>query len=692
MITSHNVDMLVQRAVTLGLIRLESGLPTLANTVYRQLLKDTARTLETLRQSITIRIMAHDYADLCSVKSEEQLKVHESMIEKGSKTDKHNPSQFKGLTQLEKAKKKLPEKQKDSEIHNPNIIVNCDSGTVGELGCKSGNIKVYQAIYSGSYGENGYKDVYLKSKKIVIYPAKGGKCNVSIGNPFRIAGWYMNYVNQGSTNALIRCWEIPQSYFETMLEHCGTEWEVKKAKGNGLDKEIYVEMCDHKAPNQFGLWTHEKTDQTKPTAFGAEFLSKCSNLITYYDPNGTHKRDCKDGILRSVGELFDHLGIPGKGRVRFHDLGTALTNAKGNLSMNQWNRAKDLKLLDIIHTLGKSAKACRAKVSQFDKTSVRMFSNVLSYNNLNPQKLNKSKRYTTTGLNVRHLKRESRFMFMVYKSIKWHWPLRKVIKALILPNKNVPMDVLAELPDNFKCVKTYPQAQEVLLRLMWATHTFEQRKNLQTGSTEKRILLNTPIIDSLNRILRPICSQGNAKLGELSRVSTKNENFLFQPLKDQKFEIGASHRISSSGLSHQVDSLSGHKGAGFSLVKTSKNSSLFSNLSNTKHASNTEVQLMLHNDVIQTLNDKEIPVIGGISGTTRDIFQYCSTFANKEFWPLFQVVAAFMIKFHYHSLSECFIAANQYYRRNDKTRGSFYRDLSPKAIYNHVRDRTGIPF
>jgi hypothetical protein len=38
---------------------------------------------------------------------------------------------------------------------------------------------------------------------------------------------------------------------------------------------------------------------------------------------------------------------------------------------------------------------------------------------------------------------------------------------------------------------------------------------------------------------------------------------------------------------------------------------------------------MLHSQAIEPPQDHEIPVLDGISGTTRDIFQYCSTF-NKD--------------------------------------------------------------
>src|SRR5690606_31878713 len=117
--------------------------------------------------------------------------------------------------------------------------------TSGELACQEGHIKVYQAVYAASYGANGWKDVFVHNEggpKIVIQPAAGGKCNVSIGNPFRIAGWYLNYVNQGSTSALIRMWEIPATYFIELLRFCGTEKQIKDKR----DKQhYYVEMCDH---------------------------------------------------------------------------------------------------------------------------------------------------------------------------------------------------------------------------------------------------------------------------------------------------------------------------------------------------------------------------------------------------------------------------------------------------------------
>ena len=86
--------------------------------------------------------------------------------------------------------------------------------------------------------------------------------------------------------------------------------------------------------------------------------------------------------------------------------------------------------------------------------------------------------------------------------------------------------------------------------------------------------------------------------------------------------------------------------------------------------------------------------MGGISGTTRDIFRCFYEVPATDFWPLFSVVSAFMIKHHYHSLAECYIAAEQFYQRNGpKWANEHFRGkLTAMSLYRHIRDRTGIQF
>lgn len=66
--------------------------------------------------------------------------------------------------------------------------------------------------------------------------------------------------------------------------------------------------------------------------------------------------------------------------------------------------------------------------------------------------------------------------------------------------------------------------------------------------------------------------------------------------------------------------------------------------------SNTSVQLNLHDELVTRMLDAGIPMLGGISGTTRDIFSMLDSLLPEysfDYWDFFSVVAAFMIKHHY---------------------------------------------
>jgi hypothetical protein len=666
-----NIDALIRRAVTMKLIRLDSEDLLDTNVGYAPLLQGTSELLERIQHGATMRRIMYDYAELCRVPVGKQIESHSVNEPNTLAPSRHSASQLGGLKKLEEASKSLVPEKEDG-IHNPNVLVNCDSGRDGELGCEEGWIKVYQGVFQASYGAGGYKDVCQNDLgKVIIHPAQGGKCNVSIGNPFRSIGWFFNYASQGSKAPLIRMWEIPQAYFEEMLKHCGTELQISKQKKKD---PFYVEMCDHKATNQFGLWTHEANGT--PTAFGTELMSKSRNLVTYYDPKGTHKPDKRDGECRSIKRLLTHLAIPTDVTDRFHDLGTALSDAKGNLTMNALMAESDGKLLALLDLLELPEVNAAPKLETLDKQQVRLFCNLLTYNDLNPQKLNKVK-YTSTGLSIANLGIETQFMLKVHQSRKWHFAARLVLGLIkdSLPTKDreLPKDCQDELKGFAKGIKTYKNLTNALLA------------NVSPGGD--LLKSNSAFIDAFNVMLRPLCSNGNLLKLQPVKVE-KTDTFRFEPLKKHKFAIGASQRADSSALRGPVDSLDGNTLPGF--VRTT---AFDQPLGASIHTSNDRFQLFQHDPVIAKLHESEIPVMGGISGTTRDIFRYFGQeLAPSAFWNFFSVVAAFMIKHHYHSLGECFAAAQQFYTGAGGTRPSNTHDPKSTALYKHIRLLTGVPF
>ncbi|WP_157823892.1 hypothetical protein [Melittangium boletus] len=691
MFDPHNIDLLIRRAVLMGLVRLDMPQTTLASSDYRLLLDTIAEFLGRVRQGAGIRRMLYDYAEVCRAPLDQQLSTHLQEDGETPKQSRYHRSQHQGLANLKKISKSLPQ-QVANDIHNPNILVNCDSGTEGELGCKPGNIKIYQAVFAPSYGENDYKDVYEETgnkKRIVIHPAKGGKCNVSIGNPFRSVGWFFNYVSQGSKTALIRMWEIPQKHFVTLLQNCGTEWQVAQVRDaarkgldpQGLARRVYVEMCDHKATNQFGLWTHEENGT--PTEFGKWFMSVSERMVTYYDPNGTHKPNKRDGDCRPIGRLLDCLGISTSVTDRFHDLGTSNSDANGNLTMNRDMVEKDAELLRILDVLEMGREDAADVIDGMGKKYVRIFCNLLTYNDMNPQRFNLMRQYTSTGLNVTNLRLETQFMIQVHQSRTWYGAVRKVVELvrgnLAKADLPLPEDVQATLPPIARHCTLYRQVLDVL------------QNALGGGGTGSLFERNGQIIDALNVILRPLCSGGSSL--RLAAVKTKNEKFVFPPLSDLNFEIGASHRSKTVGLKGPIDSLDGNVSPGF--IKSYK---FADPLPSSTQTSNTKFQLFEHEPVLYRLQDKELPLMGGISGTTRDIFRFFgSELRDTSFWSFFSVVAAFMIKNHYHSLIECYAAALQYYKRDSATPGTnplstLGNGTSSAAMYKHVRLLTSVPF
>jgi hypothetical protein len=666
------IDAIIQRAIKLGLIRLDHPLASQLGREYVATLKEIDKLLDRILHGLTIRRMMYEYAEICRVPLDQQLNLEN--------LNQHplafNKSQKTGLSNLAKASLSLDTQA--GSINNPNIIVNCDTGTEGELGCKPGYIKVYQAVYSASYGANNYKDIYVHNvhgkDQIVIQPATGGKCNVSIGNPFRILGWYMNYMNQGSKAPLIRMWEIPEKYYiEVLLRFCGTEKQIKDKNNKG---QYFVEMCDHKATNQFGIWTHTEdptivsydTEGKKikgglvPTKAGKEFLSNSCNLITYYDPNGKHTPNKRDGECRDIKLLLTHLGIPTRLNDRFHDFGMSLSDAEGNLTMNDEAAQRDRDLLNIIEMIRYPDLRGIKQVSMLDKEQIRIFVNLITYNNLNPQKFNKSSKYTKTGLNIRNLRYETDFMRLVYQSTSWHIILKNVATKLrdsICENVNLQKEVKESLS---KICSTCETDYDVL---NWI---------IENSSHQ---CLNNLTIDAFNIILRPLCSRRN------NRISTKGQKFKVGMLSDLSFEIGKSHRTELSELEGRPDSLDGYSRAGF------VSGVMFSEpLSPNIKTSNTTVQLNLHKQLVSRLLDQGIPMMGGISGTTRDIFATIYNFVPQPplFWPMFNVVAAFMIKHHYHSLVECFIAASQFYPHE------VFTSCNAESFYKIIADKSEVKF
>ncbi|WPB72958.1 hypothetical protein KYC5002_28325 [Archangium violaceum] len=663
-----NIDAVIRRAIQLGLIRIDNDLPSRLDPEYLRTLKEIGELLERIRHGLTIRRMMYDHAEICKVPLDQQLTLESEK----KRPLGFNQSQMRGLEAFTKASSELPTNQQTASINNPNIIVNCDSGTEGELGCRSGYIKVYQAVYSASYDDSRYKDVYVHNlsgmEQIQIQPAPGGKCNVSIGNPFRSVGWFLNYMNQGSKSPLIRMWEIPSDYYvDTLLRFCGTE---KQIKDKDQKNKYFVEMCDHKAANQFGIWTHavdRLTGGLVPTEAGKEFISKSRRLITYYDPMGSHTPGKRDGEARDIRLLLTHLGIPTLLTDRFHDFGMSLSDAEGNLTMNADAAQRDRHLLDVIEAIQnkRNSSSALSQISGLGKEEIRPFANLLTYNNLNPQAFNTSSQFTRTGLNLQNLRHETNFMVHVYKGTHWHDAMKFVVTELLKTINQqtvLPPDVKAALPSMCFTCTTY---EDVLRRVL---------QKLGTST-------NPSVIDSLNVILRPLCSGGNVL--NLDRKSTKGQKFQVDILADLDFEIGKSHRTALSGHEGVLDPLDGRSGGGFVSRKGFNQP-----LSNSIKTSNTSIQLNLHDPVVSRLQDLGVPMLGGISGTTRDILATLHDVLDNpsQYWKFFNVVAAFMIKHHYHTLVECFIAAHQVSPESGETIACRDADGFYKAIA--IRSRT----
>ncbi|MCE9666971.1 hypothetical protein LY474_04010 [Myxococcus stipitatus] len=716
MIIKDNVERLIRRGVHLGLIRLDDALPNASDGVFGGMLQSISDLLERLQHGATMRRLMYEYAEVCQAPLAKQIEGHRTSLAKAE--DRPSPfdkKQLKGLEGLQSAYQGMQDvlrtgwdgngadpaetlDRQQTAIHNPNILVDCGSGTEGELACQPGHVKVYQTVYGPSYGETEYKDVYQHivhgKARLVIQPA-GGKCNVSIGNPYRSLGWFFNYQTQGSRTALIRSWEIRESFFLKLLAAAGTEAQIKdmkefyKAHKDLTNERFHVELCDHRATNQFGLWTHDESGNL--TDFGKKFIDESSRLITYYDPNGTHVPQKRDGECRSIQRLIDHLGIPTDIKDRFHDLGTSVSDADGNLTMNEVAAQQDLKLLGLIHLLSDSTPAATSKIDGMDKERVRLFSNLILYNGLSPQRLNTATHFTSTGLVVKNLQSESAFMAEVHRTQSWHATLRKVV-ALMEENVK-PGAKGAEL-------EMTPDCQATVASLFPLCTTYRAalraaKAMLGTGDVQKT---NATFIEGLGLLLRFLCRDSGLFQQSFQAINTKSkehgaENFRFGPFQDLRYEVGVAHRANTHGMTDGIDSLDGHDRPGF--VATFGFSD---KLSDSVLTSNNRFQTFQHSPVIARLHDAGLPVMGGISGTTRDIFRYFGDrLTHREFWEFFAVVAAFMIKNHYHSLAECFIAAFQFYDRGESSIGQFhynkvFKKLDATKLYNVVSQRTGVYF
>jgi hypothetical protein len=190
---------------------------------------------------LSIRKMIFGYAEATTISLQDQIKINQCLIDNINYYEKKQKrkinksyiqNQVYGLNQLNNSmdyfeKKNISQNDIDDPLH-PNIIIDCFSN--GELKCKDQNIKVYQTVFGASYGKNKFKDVYLEHNKIKISPASGGKCNVSIGNPYRAIGWFYNYLQQGAQDPIIRCWEIPHKLFLDLVRTSGTEYQIKMYK------------------------------------------------------------------------------------------------------------------------------------------------------------------------------------------------------------------------------------------------------------------------------------------------------------------------------------------------------------------------------------------------------------------------------------------------------------------------------
>ncbi len=654
-------------------------------------------TLTQLKDVITIRKMLYGHADTALIPLDEQLDINIKSLTKLKETElniTYIERQLEGLKKIKESMQYYNEKKiehLDKELLHPNIIIDCSSN--GELECKKNHVKVYQTIFGASYGENNYKDVFELNKKIVIWPAEGGKCNVSIGNPYRAVGWFLNYLQQGASDPIIRCWEIPIELFLDFIRTCGTENQVKKhkellkkpQKDLGKMKSRHVELCDHKAPNQFGLWTHEETENEfdknlknyKLNEFGKYFVANSSNLISYKTEKGLINVNKRDGIVRNIKRLYEHLGIEKYVNIKLSDFSTCLSAAEGNLQLSQKNSDSDdivTSIMDILDIT--DFNIAKNYIDNLEKIYFIKFANILYANEIKFDPYINRKKYNAEQIKIRHLNYEIKFKDSVYIRNKFYRTLKKVIGLI---TGNLIKDKFSE--DNAKdinkviTVKNMKHIDKLVTEgsinfkgsitniLTFISNQIDiNMLEINKSNIHKN---NIIIIDLFNLLLRPLFSGSGFFKDTFSAVSTKkdngNENFKHPLLKNYQFQVGKGQRFD-------------------------------------KPDKNLKFQIFYENEIISVLFEKDIPITVGISGTTRDILRYfsydpkrpncgclnnnCNIHLNdKEFGLFFSIIAAFMINYKFHSLSECYIAAMQFYDRDNPIYDAQQFNVN-HAVYN----------
>ncbi len=665
-----------------------------------EFLDKISNTFSQIKDVITIRKLLYGHADTALIPLDEQLEINikslKNLKKNATNTD-YIERQLEGLIKIKDSMLYYNEKKiehLDKELLHPNIIVDCSSN--GELACKKNNVKVYQTIFGASYGENNFKDVFEINNKIVIWPAEGGKCNVSIGNPYRAVGWFLNYLQQGASDPIIRCWEIPFELFLDFIRTCGTENQVKKHKelmkkaqqDLGKMKSRHVELCDHKAPNQFGLWTHEETENEydknlknyKLNKFGEHFVSNSTNLVSYKIEKGLLQVNKRDGDVRNIKRLYEHLGIENFIKIKLSDFSTCLSAAEGNLQLSQKNSDSDDIITSIIDILEINDFAtAKNYIDNLEKIYFIKFANILYTNEIKFDPYINRKKYNEEHIKIQHLNYEIKFKDSVYIRNKFYETLRKVIGIII---GNLSKDKFSE--DNVKdinkviTVKNMKHIEKLCKDntinfkgnvsniLNYISQQIEATKleNIKSNIYKNNII----IIDLFNLLLRPLFSGSGFFKDTFTAVSTKkdngNENFKHPLLKNYQFQVGKGQRFD-------------------------------------KPDKNLKFQIFYENEIVSVLFEKDLPITGGISGTTRDIFRYfsydparpncgcanntCVQHLNaKEFGLFFSLIAAFMINYKFHSLSECYIAAMQFYDRENPIYDAQKFNVYMHSIYTNT--------
>jgi hypothetical protein len=296
-----------------------------------------------------------------------------------------------------------------------------------------------------------------------------------------------------------------------------------------------------------------------------------------------------------------------------------------------------------------------------------IFTNFLYNNNIRFEEFLNKKMYNTESQRLKNIQFENRFKEKIYIS-KLHYNLIEKIIDILCDNLNRSTIAKGIFIDIFKIIDIKEnidlknffiinqisiEAPIFSIKKLFELITIKINDSKEEININQIVKNNNIIIDLFNLILKILVSNNGFLKKEFNSISLKmnilgrieNEKFRFPLLQKFKFQVGKAQRFNMPDK-------------------------------------DLKFQIFYDNEIISTLFANDILITGGISGTTRDIFSYFPFSSAKtlpsnkkqltleEFGILFSVVTAFMIKYKFHSYSECFIAAFQY----------FERDKSPNLI------------